>query len=277
MKLENLDNSIPQIMGVLNVTPDSFSDGGALIGHRGVDLSLVAKRAQAMLEAGASILDVGGESTRPGAELVSTQEEMDRVLPVLEMLHGEFDCVLSLDSSTPELMGASLGYGVDLLNDVRAFSKEGALEVACNSGVNLCFMHMQGMPKSMQDNPSYENVVNEVANYLRSRMEQAVQCGVDPAKIWIDPGFGFGKTLRHNLLLLEGLPELAKVAPLLIGVSRKRMIGEMTGREVTDRAVGSALVGFRAMQLGAKIVRVHDVAETLDAVNIYKSLAGLEK
>jgi len=277
MKLSDLDNAVPQIMGVLNITPDSFSDGGTLIAQGGVDLSLVAKRAEAMLKAGAAILDVGGESTRPGAAEVSDTEEMGRVLPVLEMLQSEFDCVLSLDSSSPKLMSAAMAYGVDLLNDVRAFSRDGALAVACNSGAHLCFMHMQGMPKSMQDNPSYGDVVGEVAGYLKARVSEALSFGVQADKLWIDPGFGFGKSLAHNLLLLEGLPELSKIAPVLVGVSRKRMIGEMTGREVTDRAVGSALVGFRAMQLGAKIVRVHDVAETLDAVNIYRSLQGLEK
>ncbi len=256
----------PLVMGVVNVTPDSFSDGGRYLAAEqaiahGLDLR----------NAGADILDIGGESTRPGAEAVSPQEELDRVLPVIEGLRDS-GSALSVDTSKPEVMRAAIAAGVDLVNDVCALTEPGALAVVADSPVGLCLMHMQGKPRTMQLNPQYHDVVAEVAAYLRQRLAEAEAAGIGRERILIDPGFGFGKTLDHNLALLRALPELAKIAPVLAGLSRKSMLGLITGRPVEDRLAASLAAALAAVARGAAVVRVHDVKETVDALKVWAAL-----
>ncbi len=259
-----LDLSMPRVMGVLNVTPDSFSDGGLF---RGVDAALA--RAEQMLHEGAAIIDVGGESTRPGAESVSLQEELDRVCPVVERLAANLDVVVSVDTSTPEVMRQSLALGAGLINDVRAFQRPGALAELAGSQAAICLMHMQGEPQSMQQAPSYTSVLAEVKDFLAGRVKEVRSAGVAQECIVLDPGFGFGKTLQHNYLLLDGLSALQSLGyPLLVGVSRKSMIGAVIDRAPQERMAGSLAGAVLAMERGAKILRVHDVAPTVDAVKI---------
>ncbi len=272
MLLKSLNFDVPQIMAVLNVTPDSFSDGGEFFNRGALDVSKVKYQVAKLIDSGAAIIDVGGESTRPGALDISEQEELDRVMPVVELISKEFNCVISLDSSKANVMCEGAKQGVGLLNDVRSFTEADALSVAIKTGLPMCFMHMKGTPKTMQDAPEYEDVVAEVTTYLSGRLDEAINQGADRSNLWVDPGFGFGKTLKHNLQLLASLNRLNALGRLLIGVSRKRMIGEMTGRSVHERATGSAIVAYHAMQLGAKIIRVHDVDETSDALNIFKAI-----
>tara|TARA_R110002073_G_scaffold1060_4_gene7687 strand:+ start:3768 stop:4568 length:801 start_codon:yes stop_codon:yes gene_type:complete len=260
-------------MGVINVTPDSFSDGGTLFRGGRLKLDLALARAECMLREGASILDIGGESTRPGASLVSAQEEMERVLPVVERLAAEFDAVISVDTSTPELMSAAAAAGAGMLNDVRALSREGALAAAAASGLPVCLMHMQGDPASMQVAPSYEDIVAEVDGYLMHRVEACERAGIARDRLVLDPGFGFGKSVAHNMSLLRGLPALgAHGLPLLVGLSRKSMIGRLLGREVNERLPASLALAVLAVERGAAIIRTHDVAATLDAVAMCTAL-----
>lgn len=265
-----LDMTQPHVMGILNITPDSFSDGGQLFDD-GVHLSAVLDRAAHMVEEGASFLDVGGESTRPGAAPVSVQEEMDRVLPVVEALVQRFDVVVSVDTSTPEVIAAVRALGAGLINDVRALSREGALVAAAATGLPVCLMHMQGQPGSMQAAPQYTDPVAEVSQFLVRRMQACEQAGIARGKILLDPGFGFGKTLEHNLALFNALPQLAAEAPVLVGVSRKTMIGQLCSRTVDQRMAGSLALALLAMQRGAAILRVHDVAETADVVKVWRA------
>lgn len=259
-----LDLSRPQVMGILNVTPDSFSDGGR---YRQLDAAFA--HAVRMAEEGAAIIDVGGESTRPGSEAVSLQEEMDRVIPVIERLHAELPVVISVDTSKPEVMQAAVAAGAGLINDVYALRNSGALDVAASLGVPVCLMHMQGEPRTMQHAPNYMDVVAEVRDFLDERMHICAQAGIPREHLLIDPGFGFGKNLDHNLSLLRHLPELhALGAPLLVGVSRKSMIGAITGASVDERVPGSVAAAVLAVWLGAKIVRVHDVKPTVDALKV---------
>ena len=256
---------VPAVMGIVNITPDSFSDGGRFLEpQRAIDHGLK------LTEEGADILDLGGESTRPGAQPVSLQEELDRVLPVLEGLR---DCgvPLSVDTMKPEVMRAALAAGAAMINDVQALQLPGALEAVAGSDCKVCLMHMQGEPRSMQDAPHYADVVAEVEAFLAARIAVAVEAGIARERIVIDPGFGFGKTLDHNLALLRALPRLARLAPVLAGLSRKRMIGSLTGREVGDRLAGSVAAALRAVENGASIVRVHDVAATVDAIKVWKA------
>lgn len=257
-------------MGILNITPDSFSDGGELMNDSGhVDLSSVKHRAETMVRAGAAILDIGGESTRPGAAEVSSDQEINRVMPVVEALQDTVDAILSVDTSNPDLIRHCRDAGVGLINDVRALGREGALEAAAESGLPVCLMHMQGTPEDMQDNPDYSNVVEEVSGFLASRVEACVTAGIPREKLILDPGFGFGKTLEHNLELLGRLDALLRLElPLLIGVSRKRMIGMITGRREKDRVQGSVAAAVIGVMNGGRIVRTHDVAETIDAMKI---------
>ena len=256
--------SAPVVMGVLNITPDSFSDGGRFIGH---DAAL--RHAATLVADGADILDVGGESTRPGAAPVSAQEEMDRVLPVVEHIAAEFDVLISLDTSTPEVMTAGASAGAGLLNDVRALQRPGALAAAASTGLPVCLMHMQGEPGTMQQAPQYDDVVEEVSDFLRARVAACEQAGIPRERLLVDPGFGFGKTLAHNLRLLRELRRLEALGlPLLVGVSRKRMIGEALGRPVDERLPGGLALAVMAVERGAHIIRVHDVRETVDAVRI---------
>ncbi|WP_298635569.1 dihydropteroate synthase [uncultured Umboniibacter sp.] len=262
----------PQVMAILNVTPDSFSDGGLLFKGSAINNGLLLDTVAQLVTDGADIIDVGGESTRPGASAVAVQEELDRVLPAVEAIKANFDVAVSVDSSTPEVMTGSALLGADMLNDVRAFTREGALAAAANSQLPICIMHMQGTPNTMQISPQYDDVCSEILDFLIARRADAVIEGVAAERVWLDPGFGFGKTLEHNLDLMRHLPKLAEEAPLLIGVSKKRMIGDVTGRDVDERVVGSALFGYHALQNGARILRVHDVKSTRDAIATFIAL-----
>lgn len=257
-----------RIMGVLNATPDSFSDGGAL-----GDIDAALRRALQMVEEGADLIDVGGESTRPGAARVSVQEELDRVVPVIERLAAETAVPISIDTSKPEVMRAAVAAGAGLINDVWALRQEGALSAAAALGVPVCLMHMQGEPDTMQQAPTYDDVCADVQGFLADRVFTCELAGIPRSRILADPGFGFGKTLAHNAQLMGGLAQLAgSLPPLLVGVSRKSMIGEITGRALPDRMVGSVVAAVLAAQRGARILRVHDVAATRDGLAILQAL-----
>ncbi|WP_299944444.1 dihydropteroate synthase [uncultured Microbulbifer sp.] len=264
-----LDLATPVVMGVLNATPDSFSDGGSYYTAGHLDLSLVLRRAGQMLGEGAAIIDVGGESTRPGAAPVSEQEELDRVVPVVEAICANFAAIVSVDTSTPAVMRASAAVGAGLINDVRALERPGALEAAAETGLPICLMHMQGQPGTMQSAPSYADVVVEVADYLNSRVSACEAQGIARQRLILDPGFGFGKSDAHNLALLRSLSQLAPAGvPILAGLSRKSMIGRLLQREVGLRLPGSLALAMLAAQRGARILRVHDVAETVDVLRL---------
>lgn len=263
-----LDMARCHVMGILNVTPDSFSDGGRF-NSRDAALS----QARRMVEQGATFIDVGGESTRPGAAPVSVQEELDRVCPAVEAIARELDVVVSVDSSTPEVFRESARLGAGLLNDVRALSREGAVEAALETGLPVCLMHMQGQPADMQDRPSYQSVLREVSAFLMDRVRVAEQAGIPSNRILLDPGFGFGKSLAHNLQLLNALERLQVLGyPLLVGLSRKSMLGSITGREVSERLPASLAVATISALKGASIIRVHDVGETVDAVKVVSAM-----
>ena len=256
-------------MGILNVTPDSFSDGGALYAGRSLSLDKVLERARDMVANGADIIDIGGESTRPGAAPVSPQEEMDRVLPAVELLAREVDVILSVDTSNPELMLAATAAGAGLINDIRALSRPGALRAAAACGVPVCLMHMQGEPGSMQDKPHYTDVVEEVRIFLARRVEACTKIGIAQRNILLDPGFGFGKGPQHNLTLLNRLDRLATLGyPLLVGLSRKSLIGHVLGRPTAQRLPGSLALAAVAVLRGAAIIRAHDVRETADVARL---------
>ena len=260
----------PRIMGIVNVTPDSFADGGL---HDTTELAVA--QALMLAEQGADILDVGGESTRPGTEEVSLQEELRRVIPVIERLAQLTTLPISIDTSKPEVMRAAVAAGAGLINDVLALRRDGALEAAAELGVPVCLMHMQGEPRSMQDDPQYEDVVAEVHSFFTQRLFACEMAGISKKKLLIDPGFGFGKNLEHNLRLLRQLSRFVELGvPVLAGLSRKGMIGKLTGREVDDRVVGSAVAALIAVQNGAQIVRVHDVAATVDALRVWSAVAS---
>jgi len=272
---KTLDLSTTQVMGILNVTPDSFSDGGNLFEHHKIDLDKLLYSAQQMVADGATILDIGGESTRPDAKPVTVEQEMDRVLPALELLSNRLDVVLSVDTSSAALMLEAAKLGAGLINDVRALEKKGALDAAVASGLPVCLMHMQGNPLTMQLAPKYDNVTTQVMDYLRSRAQACEQKGIKPESILLDPGFGFGKTLEQNLTLHSAMDSLSSLGyPLLIGTSRKSMFGQLLGRDVSDRLAGSlASVAYAAMH-GAAIVRVHDVKESMDTVKVIAAIKG---
>jgi len=269
-RLLRLDRA--RVMGIVNVTPDSFSDGGrhdtteAAVAH---GLRLVAE--------GADILDIGGESTRPGAQEVPLEEELRRVLPVIERLARETSVPLSVDTCKPEVMRAAVAAGAGMINDICALEREGALEAAATLRVPVVLMHMQGQPRTMQDDPHYEDVVAEVHRYLAQRIFAAELAGIEKKNLVVDPGFGFGKTTAHNLALLAGLERIGELGvPVLAGLSRKRSIGELTGREVPDqRVAGSVAAHLLAAQRGARIVRVHDVAATVDALKVWEAVAAV--
>ena len=259
-----LDLSRCHVMGILNVTPDSFSDGGYFNSR---EAALV--RARQMVSDGATFIDVGGESTRPGATEVSTQEELDRVCPVVEAIAKELDTVISVDTSNPVVMAETARLGAGLINDVRALQREGAPEVAAKAGIPVCIMHIQGEPDTMQDDPRYRNVRREVSSFLTERMRVAEQAGIRADNIILDPGFGFGKSVEHNYQLLATLEQLHILGhPLLVGVSRKSMLGAVTGRDVNERLPASLAAATISAMKGASILRVHDVRETVDAVRI---------
>lgn len=264
-----LDLSRPRVMGILNITPDSFSDGGAFFSGSKVALEKALQRAARMVAEGADIIDIGGESTRPGAVPVSTQTEMDRVLPVIELLARELDVVLSVDTSSPEVMLAAAARGVGFINDVRALQRFDAISTVAATGLPVCLMHMHGEPHSMQIDPRYGDVVAEVRGFLAQRIEACTKLGVARRNIVIDPGFGFGKTIQHNLQLLNRLEQLLALdCPILVGLSRKSLIGAVLKRPVEERLAGSLALAALAAQRGAVIFRVHDVRETRDVVRL---------
>ena len=259
-------------MGVLNVTPDSFSDGGDFFG-----LDDALRRAERMAEEGADIIDIGGESTRPGAASVSVVEEIDRIVPVVEELRSRIDLPISVDTGKPDVMRAAVTAGAGMINDVRALRGPGALEAAADCGVPVCLMHMQGQPRTMQDAPRYVDVVSDVREFLRYRMDRCTAAGIGAERLLLDPGFGFGKTLEHNLALFAGLEDLCSLGrPLLVGLSRKSMIGALTGRPVEERLAGSLAAAVLAVERGALLVRVHDVAATVDALRVVRAIQGEE-
>ena len=259
----------PVVMGVLNVTPDSFSDGGKFI-----RLDDAVERGVRMAEEGAAIIDVGGESTRPGAQAVGLDEELLRVIPVIARLRSRTQAILSVDSSKPEVMHAAAAAGAAMINDVRALREPGALEAAVASGCAVCLMHMLGEPRTMQDSPGYEDVVTEVRLFFEQRVEACLGAGLPAERIALDPGFGFGKTLEHNLQLLRHLGELSvNGLPILAGLSRKSMVGRLTGRPPDDRVYGSVALAVIAALNGAGILRVHDVAATVDALQVVAAVA----
>jgi dihydropteroate synthase len=262
-------------MGVLNVTPDSFSDGGQLYADATINADRLLTRAESMVSAGASILDIGGESTRPGATPVTTQEELDRVMGAVDLIAPRLDVVLSIDTSNPEVMTAAAGAGAGLLNDVRAFRREGALAAAAASGLPVGLMHMSEEPDRMQAHTDYVDVVEDVSVFLKDRIEACIDMGIQRDQIVIDPGFGFGKTVTQNYEMMRRLAEFAAFElPILVGVSRKSMIGAITGRPADERVVPSAVLAVIAAQNGASILRVHDVAETADALAVWAATSG---
>lgn len=254
----------PRVMGVLNVTPDSFSDGGRYL----EPVEALAK-ASALCEEGADIIDVGGESTRPGAEAVPEQQELDRVLPVVEAIAERFDVVISVDTSKPGVMRAAIASGAHLINDVYALRSDGALDAVASSDAAVCLMHMQGTPETMQKEPHYGRLPGEVVDFLAERVRRCEAAGIDAARIVIDPGFGFGKNDRHNLEILAGLADFTAIGPpILVGLSRKRTLGNLTGRPAAERQAAGVAAAVIAVLNGARIVRTHDVAATVDAVAI---------
>lgn len=262
-----------RIMGILNVTPDSFSDGGRF--HH---LDAALSGARMMAEDGADVVDVGGESTRPGAQPVGLADELERVVPVVEAIASELSVSISIDTSKPGVMEAAVAAGATMINDVLALRADGAMETVRDLQVPVCLMHMQGLPRSMQNNPCYDDVVSEVREFLLGRVDACVSAGVDEKRIIIDPGFGFGKTLQHNLALLAHLDVLVDTGvPVLVGLSRKSMIAAMLGRPMDRRAAASAALAMIAAQKGAAMVRVHDVAETADALNVAACVAAAGK
>lgn len=272
-----LDLSKPAVMGVLNITPDSFSDGGNVFSQAQVDPNKVLTTVSKMIDDGADIIDLGGESTRPGAEPVSVQQELDRVIPVLNSLKANFDCVFSIDTSTPEVMKEAASVGAHIINDVRALQRPMALEAAVKTGLPVCLMHMQNQPKTMQNNPEYQDVLAEVLEFLSERKQQCLDLGMQTGQIILDPGFGFGKTLAHNLSLFNGLSTMAEQShPILVGFSRKSMIGQILDADVNDRLIGSVTMALLAAQAiygagGSAILRVHDVKETKQALDVWQA------
>ena len=265
-----LDLSRTVIMGILNITPDSFSDGGVFLHpQKAVD------HAAAMVEQGADIIDIGGESTRPGAAAVDVEQELDRVLPVLDALLQQVPVPVSVDTSKPEVMRAVSEVGAGMINDVNALRSEGALAAVAESGLPVCLMHMRGEPRTMQKNPQYDDVVDEIKQFLRQRIQAAEQAGISRNKILVDPGFGFGKTLEHNLELVRRLAEFQSLGtPILAGLSRKSMIDMALGLPVDQRLNASLALALIAVSQGAAIVRVHDVRETKEAIRMYEAVYG---
>ena len=258
-------------MGIINTTPDSFSDGGSFL-----KAGNAVRHGLAMLAQGADILDVGGESTRPGADKVAAQQELDRVIPVIENLVAETDAPISIDTVKPEVMSAAVSAGASLINDVNGLRAPGAIDVVASSGVPVCIMHMQGQPQTMQEQPQYEDVVSEVIAFFQTQIQACKQAGIKATDIIIDPGIGFGKSLEHNLSLLKAIPRLRSEldSELLIGVSRKSMFAKLLDRDVNKRLPASLGIAVQAVLNGAKIVRVHDVRETVDAIRSVEAVLG---
>ncbi|MEJ6473163.1 dihydropteroate synthase [Pseudoalteromonas piscicida] len=256
----------PQVMGILNVTPDSFSDGGKFT-H--IDNAIV--QAETMLAQGATILDIGGESTRPGAPDVQLEDELQRVIPVIKAIRSQSDCVISVDTSKAEVMRQALEAGADIINDVRALQEPGALEVAAQyADVPICLMHMQGQPRSMQNNPQYDDLFSDISHFFEARISACEQSGINPQRLILDPGFGFGKSLEHNFKILGGLAKFKAFGlPILTGLSRKSMFGQLLTRDTHERVAASLAGALLCAQQGAHIIRVHDVKETSDVLNVW--------
>ncbi len=266
----HFDLSRPLVMGIVNATPDSFSDGGLYLQH---DNALA--HAHQLIADGADILDIGGESTRPGARPVSVQEELDRVLPIIEGLRGT-SVPISIDTVKPEVMRAAINAGAQMVNDINALQDTAAMEAVASSNAAVCLMHKQGDPQTMQQQPHYKNVVSEISAFLRERIAAAEAAGIQRERVVIDPGFGFGKTLAHNLALLRQLKSLTELGvPLLAGLSRKSMLGALTGQDVSQRLPASVAAALIAVQRGATIVRVHDVRATVDALKIWDAVNNM--
>lgn len=266
--LDRLGPDRPVVMGILNVTPDSFSDGG-----RYVDRDAALRQVERMVADGAAIVDIGGESTRPGAGDVAENEEIERVVPLIESIRAFSDVPVSVDTSKPGVMRASAAAGASMVNDVRALRAPGAVATVADLGLAVCLMHMQGEPRTMQSNPEYGDVVEDVAGFLRKRMETCTQAGVPRENIFLDPGFGFGKTHAHNLEMLARLREFTTLGrPLLVGLSRKSTLGALTGRDVGARRAASVAGAVIAVLAGAAIIRAHDVADTVDALKVVAAI-----
>jgi len=262
------DISTPLVMGILNVTPDSFSDGG-----KHLSLTDACVQAERMATAGAGLIDVGGESTRPGSDPVPLQQELDRVIPVIELIRARTDLPVSIDTSKSKVMSAAIAAGATLINDVTALRGEGSLEAVARCNVPVCLMHMLGEPRTMQTNPGYEDVVATVTEFFSARIEACTRAGIDPDNIILDPGFGFGKRLLDNLQLLRQLRDFTALGkPILVGFSRKSMLGEIAGVPIEKRLVASIAMAMIAVMNGANIVRVHDVAETVQAMAVFKAV-----
>jgi len=273
LRLGAITLDCPAVMGILNTTPDSFSDGGRFTAP-----SVAIMHAERMAAAGAAIIDVGGESTRPGAQDVSEQEEIDRVVPVIEAIRSALDVAISVDTSKPAVMRAAVAAGAAMINDVRALRAEGALEAAAELQQAVCLMHMQGQPRTMQRAPHYDDVVADVTKFLRERVSECTRAGIAEDLLVIDPGFGFGKTPEDNIELLANLRQLQEIGPpLLIGVSRKSTLGALTGREVDERQPASVAAAVLAADRGASIIRAHDVAETVDALRVARAVIESDK
>ena len=274
-----LDLSCPAIMGIVNLTPDSFSDGGQLYAGNRLNQSKTLVAIEKMLNDGADIIDLGGESTRPGAAEVSEQQELERILPILELVLDRFDVLVSVDTSTAIVIREASVKGAHLINDVRALTRDGALEAAAQSGLPVCLMHMQNQPQTMQIKPGYQDVAAEVLAFLMSRKQDCLDAGIAAEQIILDPGFGFGKSLTHNLTLFNAIDQfVASGHPVLVGVSRKAMIGQMLGIEQADqRLIGSVMMAVLAAQSGATILRVHDVLETKQAIDIWRAITITEE
>ena len=269
---KQLDLHLPQVMGILNVTPDSFSDGGKF-----AQVEQAVQHAREMLEQGATIIDIGGESTRPGADDVVLAEELARVIPVIKAIKQELDCWVSIDTSKAEVMREAVKAGADIINDVRALQEAGALAAAVEANVPVCLMHMQGQPRSMQSAPDYQDVVEEVKTFLLKRSAQCIEQGIKREHIIIDLGFGFGKSLQHNFDLLNATNTFVGLGfPVLTGVSRKSMFGQLLNRDINERLAGSLAGAMIAMQQGSKIIRVHDVQETVDVMKVLKQINTFE-
>lgn len=266
---KSLDLTRPRVMGILNVTPDSFSDGGDFISPE-----LAVSHAEQMLLDGADIIDVGGESTRPGADAVSEQEELDRVIPVIEAITKRLSALVSIDTSKPVVMREAVAAGAGLINDVMALQEPGAITTVRDSGVPACLMHMQGRPRTMQKDPAYDDVVSDISEFFEQRIAECMTAGIPRERLILDPGFGFGKTLEHNLRLLACLDEFGKLGlPLLVGISRKSMIGTILNDAPADaRLYGSLAAAVLALERGASILRVHDVKPTVDALRVVNAM-----
>ncbi|KXI21899.1 dihydropteroate synthase [Photobacterium sanguinicancri] len=263
-KDKTLDLSFSHAMGILNVTPDSFSDGGQF--HQ---FDHAMRHVESMLSAGVSIIDIGGESTRPGAADVATAEELDRVVPVIEAIRQRFDCWISIDTSKAQVMTAAVNAGADLINDVRALQEPGALEAAAAANVPVCLMHMQGQPRTMQHQPSYENLLMDVSQFLAERIQACEKAGIAKNQLLLDPGYGFGKTIEDNYQLLAHLEQFHQFGlPLLVGMSRKSMVFKLLDKKPAECVAGSLACAAIAAMKGAQIIRVHDVAETVDVLKV---------